>query len=250
MSMINDYDDSGNTENVYIDEEEEISTLEVDSSEFPEENTLNIDLAQENLPNTSSLSSTDLPPVHDFPDTSNLSALVEVEYKCKSCSARFSDLNAATEHAKVHLSQSSQPVASPSLRKVVPRAEQCQLQNATMRGGGVIIKEVQSLKRMVKKKKEAPASTTQKLFQESINEALEDFKEDNDEQTRVIYPCPECPVAFLEEHFYNEHWATHHAPETQILIEETSHGERGLNQRFGEPTKYAMSEVSIAGQLI
>ncbi|KAM8709305.1 hypothetical protein ACLKA7_016158 [Drosophila subpalustris] len=167
-------------------------------------------------------------------------------FKCRLCSQRFETREAATVHAKQHQTNYFKcgqcSMSFPKRELLVKHAELHQTEKLAASGGGG-----QNL-------------NTQKLLQETIDEALSDSVPAQTGSTVVasaaeaennirFFSCSICSLTFIQETYYNHHMETHRRDKKGATVGGSGGGTTALNSAAtallsDEPSESGMKEES------
>lgn len=120
-------------------------------------------------------------------------------FKCRICAARFETREQASIHAKGHQ----------------PDYFKCGSCSMSFPQREMLIKHFEThetkLKPQQQQQQQPKALTTQKLLQETIDEALRDPIDHNEQAKQINFlSCNICSLTFLQEHYYIQHMETQH----------------------------------------
>lgn len=117
-------------------------------------------------------------------------------FKCRICAARFETREQASIHAKGHQ----------------PDYFKCGSCSMSFPHREMLIKHFETHEPKSKPQQQQPkALTTQKLLQETIDEALRDPIDQNEQAKQINFlSCNICSLTFLQEHYYIQHMETQH----------------------------------------
>ncbi|XP_059615000.1 zinc finger protein 407 [Phlebotomus argentipes] len=122
-------------------------------------------------------------------------------FKCRICNMRFETRESASKHAKTH---------QPDYFKCGDCAASFQQREQLMKHFEVHHKA--GGQKVVVSSNSTPTSqsvTTQKLLQETIDEALRDSGDGLDPKGIHFFSCNICSLTFIQENYYNQHMETH-----------------------------------------
>lgn len=121
-------------------------------------------------------------------------------FKCRICAARFETREQASTHAKGHQPDyfkcGSCSMSFPQREMLIKHFE---------------THEPKSKQQQQQQQQQPKALTTQKLLQETIDEALRDPIDQNEQAKQINFlSCNICSLTFLQEHYYIQHMETQH----------------------------------------
>lgn len=121
-------------------------------------------------------------------------------FKCRICAARFETREQASIHAKGHQPDyfkcGSCSMSFPQREMLIKHFE---------------THETKSKPQQQQQQQQPKALTTQKLLQETIDEALRDPIDHNEQAKQINFlSCNICSLTFLQEHYYIQHMETQH----------------------------------------
>lgn len=128
-------------------------------------------------------------------------------FKCRICSARFETRELASNHARTHQPDyfkcgkcsMSFPQRELLMKHFETHKPQAQLQ--------------QQQQQQLQQQQQQADLTTQKLLQETIDEALRDT---GDVDSKIhFFSCNICSLTFIQENYYNQHMETHKRENTK-----------------------------------
>lgn len=198
-------------------------------------------------------------------------------FKCRICSMRFESRDQAAIHAKSHQPEyfkcgkcaASFPYREQLIKhfethkqqqQVVVQTSQPQQQQiiATTSTGGVqqILTTTTVATTHQQQQQHQPQQqqiitqdlTTQKLLQDTIDEALRDTGGDADSKIH-FFSCNICSLTFIQENYYNQHMETHKRDNnTKKIIATTTGGVGGTSITITTPTSNTSTSQSLIRQ--
>lgn len=118
-------------------------------------------------------------------------------FKCRLCSNRFETREQASIHAKSHQ----------------PNYFKCGTCSASFTQREMLVEHFKTHQNKVQQTQQtqqpAHVLTTQKLLQDTIDEALRESSENLDTKGIHFFSCNICSLTFIQENYYNQHMETH-----------------------------------------
>lgn len=137
-------------------------------------------------------------------------------FKCRICSSRFEDRETASKHARAHSTEyykcGTCSVAYRDRNQLIKHFEVHR--NDGTGGQQIIIKGSSAAKTPAAKSTTTQGQSTQRLLQETIDEACSDNAGSGavDAKNIHFFSCGICSLTFIQENYYTAHMETHKQP--------------------------------------
>lgn len=136
-------------------------------------------------------------------------------FKCRICSMRFETRETASKHAKTHQTEyfkcGACSVSFPQREQLLKHFEVHQ-KDQNQPQSHVVIKTTTTSNAVAHQQQQVASGqgvSTQKLLQETIDEALRGTGEEIDAKGIHFFSCNICSLTFIQENYYTQHMETH-----------------------------------------